>query len=116
MLMPSRGKGTAFQLVGNGDGMAAFRVPGGDGVAARCLTRAGRSSAAAQLGEQAQDLEIKPDQRARQAEPALPLHELRGSLLHPAFDEVEVEDEVQSRDDYHDRAEADAARAALVDE
>ncbi len=46
----------------------------------------------AQLGQQAQELEVEPDQRDEQAEGAEPLHPLLDPVGRRGLDEVEVED------------------------
>src|SRR5271165_1474926 len=69
------------------------------------------SSAAAELRQQPQDLEVQPDQRDHQREGAIPLHVFRSAHARAIFDEIEVEDEIQRGNDYDDDAEADANRA-----
>ena len=53
---------------------------------------------AAQLGEQAENLQIEPDQRDNDAEGAVPLHILGCAELYALLDEVEVEHQIQRRD------------------
>ena len=68
---------------------------------ARSRSRWRDSVARLQLRQQAQDLEVQPDQRHQQAERGVPLHVLRRALLDAVLDEVEVEHQVQRRDHHH---------------
>src|SRR5262245_30901493 len=68
------------------------------------------------LGEQAQHLQVEPDERHQEGEGTVPLHVLGGAARGAPLDEVEIEDEVQRRDAHHDQAEDDPDRPAAVDE
>ena len=74
-----------------------------------------RLVSAVQFGEQAQDLKVEPDQGYHDAESAVPLHVFGSAVLNAAFDEVEVEDQVESGDGYYEQAEADADNAGAID-
>ena len=82
-----------------------------DGLSASQLFRL----SAARLGQQAEDLQIQPDERDHQAKCAVPFHELRRSIPHAGFDHVKIENQIQRRYDDHKEAEADAHGAAAVD-
>lgn len=49
---------------------------------------------AAALAQEAEKLEVQPDERHEKPESTVPLHVLRCLALHPVLDEVEVEHEV----------------------
>jgi len=69
-----------------------------------------------ELREEAEQLEVEPDERHEQAEGPVPLHVLRCAAIRASFDEVEVEDQVEGSDRDHDQAEADPDRRAAADE
>src|SRR5208283_974037 len=73
------------------------------------------NSAAAELRQQPQDLEVQPDQRDHQREGAVPLHVFRRAHPCAVLDEVEIKDEIQRRDDHHKQAEADPDWTRAVD-
>src|SRR5450631_4891305 len=74
------------------------------------------ASAIVQLRQQAQDLEVEPDEGHQNAEGAVPLHELGRPRPGPLLDEVEVEHQVQRGHDDHQQADADAEGPRRIDE
>ncbi len=68
------------------------------------------SAATLQQGQQAQQLEVQPDDRHHQAERGVPLEVLVQPGLRAPLDEVEVEREVERGQDRHTDAEQDAER------
>src|SRR5690348_4919033 len=83
---------------GHSPGKSFFRVPAAPRWGALAL---------AHFRKQAQNLEVQPYKRDHQCKGAIPLHILRSSGASAAFDEVEVEHQVESCDDDHEHAEAD---------
>src|SRR5437879_3731731 len=73
-------------------------------------------SPAARLGQEPQDLQVQPDQRDHQTERAVPLHVLGRAAGHTGLDEVEVEDQVQRRDDDDHTAHHDTGGAVPLEE
>src|SRR5687767_10544888 len=69
-----------------------------------------------EFGDQAEDLDIEPDERDEQAEGSIPFHVFRRTHFGAFFDEIEIEDEVERSDDDDKDAEGDAEIGALVDE
>ena len=69
-----------------------------------------RFSVALQLRQQAENADVKPDQRDEQAEGAIPLHRLRVAGLRTALDEVKVEQQIEGGHADDDKTEADADR------
>src|SRR5438309_8914807 len=70
----------------------------------------GRSISTTELGQQANDLEVEPDQGDHQSECAVPFHIFRCTRASATLDQVEVEDQIQGSDDYHDHAETNPDR------
>src|SRR4051812_35619796 len=66
-----------------------------------------------QVAEQAEDLEVQPHDGDGDPERSVPLGGLRGAGERHPPDHVEVEEQVQRRDDADDDADPDAERARL---
>src|SRR6185295_16893828 len=66
--------------------------------------------------QEAEDLEVEPDEGDQQAEGPVPLHVLRGPAPGAVLDEVEVEDEVHGGEPNNEDAEGDPEGPAVVDE
>src|SRR4051812_7628577 len=58
--------------------------------------------------QEAEDLQVEPDQGDDQAERPVPLHRLRGTGRGPLLDHVEVEEEVDPPEPDHEHAKTDA--------
>ena len=71
--------------------------------------------AAAEFGEEAENLHIEPDEGDEEREGGVPLHVFGCAIGDAALDEVEVEDEVHGGDADDDEGEADADDAAAID-
>src|SRR5580704_11667142 len=74
-----------------------------------------RRLSVAQFTEQAKNFEIQPDERDHQAERAVPLHVLRRSAGYACLDHIEIENQIERRNDDHEEAEADSDDAASID-
>src|ERR1700691_5619390 len=71
--------------------------------------------AAAQFGEQVEDLDVEPDERDHDAERCVPLHKFGRAVGDALLDKVEVEYEIERGDGDDNEAEADADDAVAID-
>ncbi len=62
-----------------------------------------------------QDFEIQPDQGHKQSERGEPLHVFWCATLTSLLDKVKVQHQVQSGNNHHEHAKADAQQSATVD-
>src|SRR3990167_6423651 len=76
----------------------------------------GLSAAAAQLRQQPDDLQVKPDQRDQQAKGRVPFHELRKAVPRSLLDEIKIQHQIQRRNHHDKQADADAEGAAVMEE
>ena len=65
-----------------------------------------------QLGEQPQDLKVQPYQGHEQSKGRVPLHVFRRATFGALFDEIEIQHQVEGRNDNDEDAEEDAKGAA----
>lgn len=69
-------------------------------------------SAIAELGKEAEDLDVEPDHFDQEAVGAVPLHVLGSTRVHAFFDDLEGDDQVEGGHDDTEDAEADADETA----
>src|SRR6266550_6572157 len=92
------------------------RSQGAHGLAPPRARRRGqnRERSVSQITEQSQELQVQPDEGDHQAERGVPSELLIRAVLDALLDDVEIEDEVERRDNDADEAKDDRERAAVA--
>ena len=70
---------------------------------------------AAELGEQSQYFEVKPNESDHQSEAAIPFHVLRNAGAGSTLDKIEIQHQVECGNDHHHHTETDTDHARAVD-